>query len=170
MHIKVTKVIQGLDLGEILERAVGGEPWAFLDRDKEIPDWFKPTDQSFNNFCDYLKHNTGHPVAIIDTTTPEIDWDKFDWDFFNQYGGLPVKYPASQKVHKKHPVQDNGKLRESPFYYWPRGEQPVPDNVEVEYIYMAGRGWGRSPNICRADDFNWNGENVISFKLTGRVL
>ena len=59
------------------------------------------------------------------------------------------------------------KPSESPFYYWPGGEQPVPDNCEVEVVYRIGgkfigsagkREWRHIP---RSGD-------IIAFRLTGK--
>ena len=117
----------------------------------------------------------GMDIAIIDTATPEIEWDKFDWDFFNQYGGLMVEIgggnfsvSSMDDATRNH---DSYELRESPFYYWLGGEQPVPDNIKIEIILRGGINKVSTAGGC---DWSHGGVNpsadIIAFKLTGKVL
>ena len=152
------KVIKDLEPWEVLKRADEGEPVAFylLDTYAEtgIETWSEMPELMGFNFCKAA-------YAIIDTT-PEVEWDKFDWDVFNQYGGLMVGsvYGAAIIVR---PTDCEPTIAESPLYYWPGGEQPVPGNVEVEYEM-----WGGSKIVIGpASAMRWSKGR---FKLTGRVL
>ena len=107
----------------------------------------------------------------------EIDWDGFDWDFFNRYGGIGVIFPDGPDMlleNIKSPKDVNSAdimLRESPFYYWAGGEQPVPDKVEVELIY---RDVDKESDKWPAGERQWglydSNRDIIAFKLTGIVL
>ncbi len=117
--------------------------------------------------------------AIIDDTAPVIDWDGFNWEFFNQYGGVLIKpddsgLPSPTSVNHALPVGFDVQLREAPFYPWFGGECPVPGNAEVEVVFMVlTRGIGgvmRNYITGRADAINWADQNLIAFRLTGGVL
>ena len=160
------KVIEGLEPLDVLNRAVTGEKWATKHHGR----WLEtmPADRdTFGSICGYVSN--GFEIAIIDTAAPSIDWDKFNWDFFYQYGGLPVVIDGMEyKIDS--PTADS--LRESPFYYWPGGEQPLPDNVEVETIWRDG-----AIEMSVARDFEWSHfraergmGDVIAFRLTGKVI
>ena len=109
--------------------------------------------------------------AIIDDTATVIDWEGFNWEFFNQYGGLPVFGNDSEKAYTYggHIKSATWELRESPFYPWLGGECPVPGNVEVEIVLRGGNRKTHS-----AESLYWvnNGrpDEIIAFRLTGRVL
>ena len=156
------KIVEGLEPWEVMKRASEGEAVAL---------WLPASKQWVDaSVCGELKW--GDMVAIIDTSTPEIDWDKFDWDFFNQYGGLPVLTPESRETRKQSEHQDLWtNLRESPLYYWPGGEQPVPDGVEVDVVFRDGV---TDDNLTRAGKVRWSHlgsiGDIIAFKLTGRLL
>ena len=138
------KVIDGLEPWEVMRRASEGEKWCA--RVDSCDEWLESADQS--HVC-LLETMLSIDVAIIDTTTPEIDWDGFDWAFFGEYGGLRIN--GNRLAFDSADFQwITAELRESPFYYWPGGEQPVPDNVEVEVVLRDG--------------------SIHAFKLTGRVL
>jgi hypothetical protein len=114
--------------------------------------------------------SSGYEVAIIDEA---LDWGKFDWNFFNQYGGVRafnrevyISLHGEESYILLHGDEelDDFTLRESPLYYWPGSEAPpVPDNVEVQVIWDS-RGYDTGP----ASTFSWG--RVCAFKLTGRVL
>ena len=99
---------------------------------------------------------------------PEIDFSKFDWDFFGQHGGLLMisDYGQKEKFQEKYRFK-GWNLRESPFYYWAGGEQPVPDGVMVEAVFLLINSGERCAEIHAAKDLDWKGFNLISFRLTG---
>lgn len=163
------KVIEGLEPWEVMKRASEGEKWVF---NGELG-WAEGFNQSAlaHFISDEVK------VAIIDTTTTEIDWDKFDWDFFNQYGGLLLndwhKYCRSPLSPPDDEFCSDG-VSESPFYYWAGGEQPVPNNVEVEVVHRDSEKL-----MQNAKAFNWSHQSevnsfshtdIIAFRLTGKVV
>lgn len=179
------KIIEGLKLWEVMKRAEEGEPWAYHPNTVIFKShWTEVADQSITNLAAYIAQCW--PVAIIDTTEPVIEWDKFDYDFFNQYGGLPLcsyDYEDSfftngspEKIFDIMPV-----LRTSPFYCWQGGKCPVPGNVEVEVIYRDDEDrekrkasdcrWTHSPKSSEEghdpDVFDCD---IIAFRLTGNVL
>ena len=159
------KVIKGLEPWEVMKRAGDGEPVAIRQRYSN-GDWRLYSHKGF----DFIHFE----FAIIDTTTPSIDWDGFNWDFFNQYGGLRCNYDDGKRsISIKETPADPEDLAivKSPSYYWPGGEQPVPDNVEIETVWRDG-----STMTEKASDFEWahfrSGRcmgDTIAFKLTGRV-
>ena len=166
------KVIEGLEDWEVMKRAGEGEPVAAKHALVDNGEWFElekePGIGCKFNFQTYS-------YAIIDITTPEIDWDKFDWDFFNQYGGLGVIFPDGPDMLRERisSIKDVNSgdimLLESPFYYWPGGGQPVPDNVEAEIILRDGAKVKR-----KAQTFEWSvggrdPGDIIAFKLTGKT-
>ena len=163
------KVIAGLEPWEVIKRAGDGEQFAYRDYDDFDGNWKTPSGST------HLRWNMHkYEFAIIDTTTTSIDWDKVDWDFFNQYGGIPVLTPDIREIRRTSINQDLwNELRESPFYYWPGGAQPLPDNVEVEVIFRDDQ-----QSIRRAGASEWARvfahderlADIIAFKLTGRVL
>ena len=164
------RVIEGLEKWEVIKRASEGESWAYFDG----LDWMKPSSQCESNLILLMNRLD---AAIIDTSTPEIDWSKFDWDFFNQYGGLCI-VTAENIAYKidEPPLSPLYDLSESPFYYWPGGECPVPDNVEVEVLLRNGRshkdtacGWGDSWEdgaVNLSDDYMLD---IIAFRITGII-
>lgn len=167
------KVIKDLAPCEVWRRANNGEPVA----SRVDPSKFPNLDLQNNEWREVDTFNPAglhtYEFAIIDTHTPDIDWDGFDWDFFNQYGGLMVEIGGGNfsvssmaDATRNH---DSYEPRESPPYYWPGGKQPVPDNVEVEYIRVDLQ-WGRFVERETAGNFNWQAANVIAFKLTWRVI
>lgn len=155
------KVIEGLKPWEVMKRASEGEPVAlWLKASKQ---WAEATRVGVLNWSD--------KVAIIDTSTPEIDWDKVNWDFFNQYGGLNILFYGNKNdalLQRKPELSaiPHTTLSESPFYYWAGGEQPVPDNVEVEVVYRDGQ-----IGIPKSIAWMHQGyqDDIIAFRLTGRV-
>lgn len=177
------KVIEGMEPDEVM-RAHRVEGKRIAQDYKGGTDWSEIYYEPLWNWakCDY---------AVIDDSQPEIDWDGFDWDFFNQYGGLPFESKFAEDMdgsktkllaNSALDISDYGltSLRPSPFYHWPGGKQPVPDNVEVEIKYIAIYSEIHSKIITttiKACDIEWEhgiAENldgdVIAFRLTGRVL
>jgi len=173
---KNIKVIEGLEPWEVMKRASEGEAVAEyraqvigLNESSPEPDvyqeagWYKVDTPLW-------RWNT-NKYAIIDTTTPEIDFDEFYWDFFGLYGGVLLAKDGVQiGAETLWSNTDNITILESPFYYWPGGEQPVPDNVEVEVVFLLMDSGGRDLEIHAAKDVDWRGFNLIAFKLTGRVF
>jgi hypothetical protein len=115
--------------------------------------------------------------AIIDDTKPEIDWGGFDWVFFNQYEGVKMIMSGGNNPYimatNKDIAEFVGQLAPSPFYYWPGGKQPVPDNVEVEIEGVFeddAENVNRERQTLAARGVRWNSDRVVSFRLTGKVL
>jgi len=165
------KVVEGLEPWQVLERASEGEPVASLTM---IGKWVEVFGWTTKSLAGRIAD--GRKIAIIDTTTPKTDFNdpKWNWDFFNQYGGVPVGWLCSVGYAKTAKITDGCSLRESPFYYWPGGEQPVPDNVEVEVI-MRNYNSVADTGTQQAHIFTWQHDSegmddIIAFKLTGRVL
>jgi len=163
---KNIKVIEGLEPWEVMKRASEGEAVAL---------WLAASKQWVDaSLCGCLKWDD--KVAIIDTTTPEIDFDEFYWDFFGLYGGVLLAKDGVQiDTETLWSNTDNITILESPFYYWPGGEQPVPDNVEVEFVWFnVGNYHGAATRSITIGSFKDIDEDqipyLIAFKLTGRVL
>lgn len=120
--------------------------------------------------CEHFYSNATY--GIIEES--ELVWNKFDWDFFNQYGGIWVvgkantKHRVMESDTKCHPNSCK-KLIESPWYSWSGGEQPVPDNVEVEVVWFDKVNI-RSTYKNRADELDWDNPYLLVFRLTGEVL
>ena len=168
------KVIKNLKPWEVMRRAGEGEPVAAV--------YLGSTEGALREEdCDVKMDWSAFIYYIIDTTTPEIEWDKFDWDFFKRSGfsGLPVTYENITDCIGSPPAYpDICELRESPFYYWPGGEQPVPDDAGIKVVLRNGsthegsasmwaKAWGDgatnpSEISCNKD------KDIISFKLTGK--
>jgi len=156
------EIIEGLEPWEVMKHASEGEPVAYFKLG-----WTKITVPHWN-----WGENS---YAIIDTSVPVIDWGKFNWEFFNQYGGLTTGEETERFIHRIYEPTTNKdftyNLVESPFYYWPGGECPVPGNVEVEVEFRAGPS-----SINTAIKFKWNHStydklsDIIAFKLTGNIL
>lgn len=159
------KTVEGLKPWQVMKRAEEGEPVARrLKADDELKrinlplwDW---------SYAEYF---------IIDTTTPEFPWDEFDYPFFNQYGGLPVIFLKANGFARNAIIANGCELRESPYYPWAGGEQPVPDRVEVEvdiveFTLLVEVGIVRRKLTMQASDVDWARLAIVGFKLTGRVL
>jgi len=97
-----------------------------------------------------------YEYAIIDE--PKIDWDGFNWVFFDQYGGKDSLVAYDR--------EGNEALLQSPFYPWFGSECPVPGNVEVEVCHN-----GAEPFTVPAKDVNWVciKNRFFAFRITGRV-
>jgi len=161
------KVIEGLEPWEVMKRASEGEAWAFKHQDN-----FWKESKGIKTLAGCISN--AYPVAIIDTTTPEIDFNdpKWNWDFFNQYGGLKVtmrearggyfnsvaSMPTAAGIHE---------LRESPFYYWPGSDEgaPVPDNVEVECVYRDNILFANRGGSISWQHSEHESSDIIAFKL-----
>ena len=170
------KIVEGLLPWQVMKRASEGEVVTYR---RKRPSGIEVAEWVCNNFpqFDWATNEYG----IIDTSTPAIDWDKFDWDFFNQYGGLRCTYDDRKRSISlvAAPIDpEDLAIVESPFYYWLGGEQPVPDMVEVEVERVEGVVNCQFGNVERvkqvliASGVDWNNEDepVVGFKLTGRVL
>jgi hypothetical protein len=158
------KIVPNLQPWEVMKRASEGESVALcISPPHADVKWESVEDVSWN-WGEFI-------YAIIDTTAPEIDWSGFDFDFFNQYGGLGTSSVADSSrkyVTKSEPLSPEViKIRESPFYYWPGGDKaPVPDNVEVEVIMRSGT----DGTVGEAHYFKWgNHTSIIAFRITGNV-
>jgi hypothetical protein len=155
------KVIEGLKPWEVMKRASEGEPVAAMFRGS-VDGKLKEIGMCRWDWATYL-------FFIIDTSKPEFDWDGFNWDFFNQYGGLWVDC-GIETIQIDSAPSGTPAIGESPFYYWHGGEQPVPDNVEVEGIYREG---DKGPQL-KARDYHWQNDgaddDIIAFRITGKVL
>ena len=165
------KVIEGLEPIEVMKRVLAGEELAAKHGDTWGRSW-SDDGIEFRHMCQLIAN--GREIAIIDTSTPEIDWNKVKWQFFSLYGGIQLLIDGEPMDDEQEwGLHDNVTFAESPFYYWVGGEQPVPDNVEVEVIrreggseiYAAGqiRTWSND-RLHRQDRYD-----IIAFKLTGGV-
>ena len=161
------KVIPDLEPWEVMKRASDGEPVAYSAKiGIHATTWKDAGSVASWNWEDF-------EFAIIDASRLINDWTKFNWGFFNKYGGLLVEYPERNGpvlVDFALPDESKGIPVESPFYYWPGGDQPVPDNVEVETIQRKGK-----VGLSLASDYNWNHRNnhsgdIIAFRITGDIL
>jgi len=131
--------------------------------------WSEPQDQSVDQLM--YRIFTKYHVAIIDDSHPDINWEKFNWDFFDQYGGLPALSAsgAPTVISKRSLILhiDSPTLRTTPFFYWPGGEQPVPNNVEVEVIVWIDH---KRTMTEVASAIDWNDEELLAFRLTGNII
>lgn len=166
------KVIPHLEPWQVMKRASEGESVANRRRHSRIDNgiviW---------SSCDHPNWDwrTGD-YAIIDTTAPQIQWEEFDYEFFNQYGGVKTAHvdePTRKYVTKITPaIGDDLVLRESPLYYWPGGKCPVPGNVEVDVVIRYTGDIGDL--IAHSSKLDWGHGNVnrdiIAFRITGNVL
>lgn len=200
------KIIEGLEPWEVVKRASEGEPVASRIRVGPHPtSWSKAKPARWNSIV--------YDYAIIDTAIPEINWEEFNYEFFNQYRGLPVRNSVHLHEYLINFPIDSGnspitfavnstdieftdpgtgeiityrfdneewavlkrsgvrELRESPFYYWPGGECPVPGNVEVEVKCWPG---DQGPGPGTAKSFTWDrnpgtNRNIVAFRLTGKL-
>ena len=163
------KVIDELELWEVIKRVQCEEQWAWHNGKVWVVG-----DGGLRSLARKVALGGALAVAIIDTTTPEIDWDKIDWAFFGEYGGLRIN--GNRLAFDSADFQwITAELRESPFYYWPGGEQPVPGNIEVEITYIKvitaiPAYMERTVFMRNAGSINWERKDIIAFKLTGRVL
>lgn len=136
--------------------------------------WQAPSDNSrYTDIINWLVE--GHGVALIDDSIPYVDWNDFDWTFFNQYGGIQILF-GDLKQYIMHPSKKERQLCTSPFYHWPGGKCPTPPNVEIEVILRNGHR-----HTDRADywDEAWDDgtmypstdsdRDIIAFRLTGEV-
>ena len=165
------KLIKDLKQWEVLKRASEGEPFAYRRRYGLVAganEWEKPEGTTHTEW-----NMSEYEFAIIDTTEPELDWSKFNWGFFEQYGGLLVvgdniKYNWTRWLPAHHSKLD---LRESPLYPWTGGECPVPGNVEVEIVLRDVLG--ESSYINSASSLWWKHkkdiDDIIAFKITGKI-
>jgi hypothetical protein len=166
------KVIEGLSWWEVARQVdEEGKRFAF----KCQGEWTAAIVHKESNVLAYLELK--RQVAIIDDTKPEIDWDGFDWDFFNQYEGVKMVMSGGNNPYimatNKDIAEFVGQLAPSPFYYWPGGKQPVPDNVEVEVEDVFeddAENVNSERQTLAARGVRWNSDRLVSFRLTGKVL
>jgi hypothetical protein len=166
------KVIEGLEPWEVMKAVSEGGQVVWLNSvTGEWVPWIGEVTQ------ESVAHAIGvrYEVAIIDDTKPEIDWGAFDWGFFEQYGGLPVINLNSKQTIVRPPIGISSWVPdESPFYYWPGGDRPVPGNVEVEVVFRGG-GTDRGGNTAASSRWSrcWENDNsehdIIAFRITGVV-
>ena len=163
------KIIEGLKPWEVMKRADDGEPVVYH------PQSYSDSWNDGQPWAGILRHVSWDwnrfEYAIIDTSVPVINWDKFDWDFFNQYGGLQVIYRTYRNfIHDPtHSHLAESCLTQSPLYYWRGKGCPVPSNVEVTLICRNGtEGTGMASAYSWGHDDSFT--DIIAFKLTGNVL
>jgi len=155
------KIIEDLEPWEVMRRACEGKPVVY--RAVHNGTWREDKHPAWN----WYQFN----YAIIDTTEPVIDWSKFNYKFFNEYGCLPVAYKGRSRFVTNSVIQRDTSfcLRESPFYYWPGGKCPVPSNVEVEVILRNAY-----KTVISAGNYRWTHTgkqaDIIAFRLTGNFL
>lgn len=159
------KVIEGMKPSDVVVKVIEGKRWAF--------DWDDGWEEGHTIQSLGKAIDDGIEVAIIDEEAmlpPTIEWDKFDWHFFNQYGGLKIDTDLGTLYTRRAEDCDRWEyfhLDESPFYYWPGGECPVPGNVEVEIVYRDG------DKLTSMPVFRWwhkqTDGDIIAFRLTGKV-
>lgn len=135
--------------------------------------------------CSYPPAFDWHRCEYFVIVPPNNHWDEFDYEFFNQYGGLPVTYISGGPTEgitdgrNLHWLDDNATLRPSPFYFWGGGACPVPENAEVDVWYR-----GKDTEITLAGNLQWSHSpfdspmdsslksalgDIIAFRLTGNV-
>ena len=168
------KVIKNLKPWEVMRREELGEKAAYRLDESQFPSLKIHGNKWIEKPESVPYRDTPYEYAIIDTTTPEIEWDKFDWYFFNQYGGLPAAGPEQLDFDlaglDDGAIMDKTGLRESPFYYWPGGQRPVPSNVEVEIVLRD-----KTQKTVEAGEYYWvcgisaPSTEIIAFKLTGKT-
>ena len=167
------------------------KPWEVMKAHEEGAQvaWFNPVTKvwvkwalpiTLRSMCDAVAN--GYEIGIIDESPPELTaewWDGFDWEFFSPYHGLTVDIGGDSTFLPRNdillPPGCSCELIESPFYPWQGGECPVPGHVEVEVeteavIPTITGGVKRVRHIERADDIDWAEDELVSFRLTGRVL
>lgn len=166
MSIKIDK--QYDEPWKVMKAASEGKRVAMKNNDGSYRENMQPRLIPFGQFI------VGN-VAIIDESQPEINWNGFDWEFFNQYGGLAVDSAGEHKLDGfVHFCSNENKLRESPFYPWFGGKCPVPGSCEVRirFVYPLGHEGkiGIKEYTYAAKDVDWMDSANVAFRLTGRVL
>jgi hypothetical protein len=178
------KVKEGLQKWEIMKAYEEGEKIAWLDFSNQ---WVELTEGTGSTILSNIlaSFSRGYRLGVIEDIEPSIDWREFDWEFFNRYGGLPVTLYqggiGSCFMHETPTDDELGDLylRESPWYPWFGGKQPVPDNVEVEVTYITVYDRYNSKfrqAILSSSEISWQGNpdnlegEIINFRLTGIVL
>lgn len=165
------KIIEGLEPWQVMKRASEGASVAV--RYKTVPrtrSWVRLMAENW----DWVHFE----YVIIDTSTSETDWDGVDWDFFNQYGGLPVivfdgQFTITSLYNRAGDILDGETVepRESPLYYWAGGGMPVPANVEVEIALRSGmKKTGAAGGYSWRNDTCPNVDDIIGVKITGKTL
>jgi len=172
--IKAIEVVEGLKPWEIMKAFEEGKRIAF----------------AFKGGCDWSVNEcptwnwVAMDYAVIDDSHPGIPWDEFDWEFFNQYGGLTVYTDRVNGIKHwgdyEYLVEKNGVpvgVQESPWYPWFGGKQPVPDcvEVEVEKVTINYAACTVATSIIRkhetmlAKNVVWDWRNIVAFRLTGNI-
>jgi len=173
------KVIEGMKPSEVLKAVEDGETklaWFNSVTEKWV-EW-KGVTPTVEDVAQAI--GCKYKVGVIDDSKPVIDWDGFDWEFFNQWDGVHVAEPEEVRFHQRHwtfntapPPSCDSTLVASPFYPWFGGKQPVPDGVEVEIVDVFeddADNVDRERQALAARDVRWNSDRLIAFRLTGRVL
>lgn len=171
------KVKKGMKPSEVMKAVEEGKQWAWFAYDDEEPSWRVDTDQSIEALAVCIAGT--YAVAIIDDSHQLIDWDGFWWEFFGPDRPLTVINPrvgSSQVTCNDIALSRDGyDLRQSPFYPWFGGKQPVPDGVEVEisiveFTLQVESTVVRKNITMTACDVRWDLPTVVAFRITGRVL
>jgi hypothetical protein len=170
MNIKIDKQYDAP--WKVMKAASEGKRVAtrYTTRPSRTNEWTEQLSRSFN-FVNF-------EYAIIDESQPAIDWDGFDWEFFEPYGGVCIYNTEGGGYRKKKVLVTAAglfcELRESPLYPWTGGVCPVPSNAEIEVIYRIGRGGSGGPVKAKAIRWSHGGGDdsydIIAFRLTGKVL
>lgn len=167
---KQIKVIEGLEPWEVMKRASEGEPVWVTHKGIALERGWD---------CNYISASwcwSKYDYFVIDTSTPDFHWDDVDYPFFNQYGGLPAlcnlkTAPTYEHVLVHSPNDDSiWSVRPSPWYAWQGGECPVPKNWMVMLIRRNGAEYLPINAGSIGWDHRFDKDDVIQFRLTGRVL
>jgi len=150
------EVIPCLKVWEVIEKISNGERWVVMALGGN---WVEQHYHDIKSVCKFIA--AGKEVAIINDGASTI-WCKFNFNFFNQYGGLPTSDGFIRNFHDVHDDETTF-LVESPYYYWTGGESPVPEDVLIEAIDIES-----FPTRSKAKNFNWENEgSVVAFKILG---
>lgn len=173
------KVIEGLPWYEVA-RQVEEEGKRFVFRlDAASLANLKLSNNGWNHGDSTVEIKKGHlEFGIVDESKPVIDFDGFEWEFFEPYGGVCILVDgcAFRVYGKDHAFikTEVVTLRESPLYPWVGGECPVPGNVEVTVTNRNGFEFTLPAFQCnfehKYDEPSKHGNDIINFRLTGKVL
>lgn len=123
----------------------------------------------------HRRHMEKMQIAGVKLIQSEFDLGRFDYPFFNQWGGLPARHELfNVKLLTESPIHGgNGEyvsglsIAPSPLYAREGGEQPVPDNIEV-----AVKTYDQTTFTAAASEVVWScaQDKLFLFKITGRVM